>query len=287
MMAKTLVLHQDTSTRIAATVEQQPHALLIQGPAGIGKSIIAQSIAAQLLSKSLDRLADHPYVLQLWPSESASISIEAIRALDHFLSRKVASRAGVARMIIIHDAHTMTTEAQNALLKTLEEPPLDTVLLLTSADNQALLPTILSRLQQLEVKKPLASDLQQALLEQSDRKSSEIARIISLSAGLPGLAFALAEQHTDHPLVIATDTARQLLQQSTFERLCQVEQLAKNKQAGRNVLFILKQMADAALVTGRGTQRWQRVLKATYTAEAAIQSGTQPKLALTELMLSL
>jgi DNA polymerase-3 subunit delta' len=258
--------------------------LLLTGPAGIGKATLANWLAAQLLGMTLEKLTNYPHILRIEPEAGKAIGIDGIRQLEHFIALKTTSADGIARIVMVHDAHLMTDEAQNALLKTLEEPPADTVLILTSSQQQSLLPTIRSRMQVTDITTPPRESLEAALPELA---KEQLAKVMALSGGLPGLAFALANDDQDHPLVMAAQTARQLLQMSSFEKVCQVDRLAKDKEATANVLYILMQMAHAALLTGRGTDRWQKVLKAAYGTQQALNSGTQPKLALTSLMLNL
>jgi hypothetical protein len=99
---------------------------------------------------------------------------------------------------------------------------------------------------------------------------------------------ALLEQ-TDHPLLLATERARQLLSQSTYERLLTVDELAKQPTLALDITFILRQMAHVRLqtATGAAAAKWQAVLAAAYQAAEALAASAQPKLALTNLMLCL
>lgn len=80
-------------------------------------------------------------------SANTSIRIESIRYLEHKIS--LSPNEGNFKVYIIEDAHEMTIQAANAFLKTLEEPPSDTVIILTTSKPNSLLPTILSRCQQI------------------------------------------------------------------------------------------------------------------------------------------
>jgi DNA polymerase III subunit delta' len=277
------LLHPSTDASLRILLKNPPHALLLSGVPGVGKSTVALWLTAELLQTTPQKLTNHPYVLQLSPEDGKAIGIEAIRELERMISLKVPGKHDISRVLIIHDAAMLTTEAQNALLKTLEEPPVGTVIILTASQSDALLPTIRSRLQSIEVIAPPASALQAELSGVSPEKQKQI---MALSGGLPGLAFALAEDNTEHPLVIAATTARQLLTQSSFERLCSVDKLVKDKQNTSNVLYMLMQMSRAALMSSK-SQRWQQVLKASYDADVNLRQGGQAKLVLTNLMLSL
>ncbi len=80
-----------------------------------------------------------------------SIGIEVIRQIKRFLSKK-SWQGGSKKLVVVYDAHKMTVEAQNAFLKTLEEPPPDSLIILTVNNKTSLLPTIISRCQIIKIK---------------------------------------------------------------------------------------------------------------------------------------
>ena len=115
-----------------------------------------------------------------------------------------------------------------------------------------------------------------------------ISKAYSISGGLPGLMHALLNE-SEHPLLEATEKARQLLSQTAYERLAMVDALAKDRALAMDVAMILQQMARISLqtATGQAAKKWQSVLEAGYEAAEALAASAQPKLALTKLMLSL
>lgn len=277
-----LALHPTTSAAISRFVAHPSHAVLITGAIGIGKTCIADLIAAQLLVTGEDALDLSPYLRRIRSDDAKAISIEPIRLLQHFLSLKVPGAAAVKRVIIIEQGHLLTIEAQNALLKTLEEPPQDTVIILTAPSSASLLPTVASRLQTLPVVLP-TREAMLAVMPNADFNS-----FYAIAGGLPGLLHALIHDKA-HPLAEAVQVARTLLAQSNYERLLQVDALAKNKTLALNTLFILQQMAHFSLQTAAGStsKRWQAILSASYQAAEAIDSSGNAKLALTNAFLHL
>lgn len=283
------LLHPQTEAALAQLSTHPAHAILITGPSGIGKGSVAWLFISNLLKIAPEKLENHPYFKKLQSEDGRSIKIEAIRELEHFLSLKVPNASNVARVVFIDDAHLLTEEAQNALLKTLEEPPFGTVLVLTSAHEQALLPTIRSRVQKLIIVQP-ATDAVTAYFKEKGYDAKKIAQAMMMSGGLPGLMQALLADDEAHPLVTATATARELLQKPIYERLLLVDTLAKQREATLNILFILGQMAEIALRKGgSGVQikRWQIIMNASYVATEQLLQNAQAKLVLTNLMLSL
>ena len=157
-----------------------PHALLFTGISGVGKYTLAKTFAMALnchrhSSPSINETAEsitlpcgtcaachkieherHPDVIFLKP-QKASLRIDRIRGLLGTLAMKPFSARH--RVVIIDDAHTMTQEAGNALLKVLEEPPSDTILVLITSQKEKLLPTIVSRCRHIQFQPLSAEDL--------------------------------------------------------------------------------------------------------------------------------
>ena len=140
------------------------HALLIQGPSGLGKSSFALQLAQLLLCKArlgdkvcgqcqsclLNAASTHPD-LHVVESDK-QIGVDQIRdAIKKLVS---SAHLSGAKVLIIYHAHTMTESSANALLKTLEEPTANTFLLLTTDKPERLLPTIKSRCEKLALPLP-------------------------------------------------------------------------------------------------------------------------------------
>src|SRR5260370_6314536 len=150
--------------RRTLAAEQVRHAYLFAGPARIGKCLLAQRFAQTLLCTGGADLSaapldpcntclscrkvlhgNHPdvHIIARAPDKQA-IVIEQIRTLQSDAARR--TMEGRRNVFIIQDAHEMNLQAANCLLKTLEEPEADVVLLLTAPETGLLLPTILSRI---------------------------------------------------------------------------------------------------------------------------------------------
>ncbi len=185
-----------------------PHALLLTGPRGAGKNALARSLAAAInceareadgspcgLCLSCRKIAGdiHPDLKTLLPSGRArQIKMEDIQTLR----AEMAFRPYEARVkvFIIRQADRLTGDSGNALLKTLEEPPPDSLLILTSASEAEIMPTILSRCLRLRLAPlPLAAILE--VLADRRGESGPAARLLAaFSAGALGPALALDPQ---------------------------------------------------------------------------------------------
>jgi len=128
----------------AHTAGRLAHANLFTGPIGCGKSWLAIQLAGRALDCPPEQVLAHPDSHLVQPeSKSRRIVIAQIRDLEQLIRRKpLVARTKVA---IIHDADRMLPQAANAFLKTLEEPPEGSLLLLLSPLPEAMLETVLSR----------------------------------------------------------------------------------------------------------------------------------------------
>ncbi|MBT9147352.1 MAG: DNA polymerase III subunit tau [Syntrophomonadaceae bacterium] len=138
-----------------------PHALLFAGPEGVDRHLTAKILAQAINCErehtdacgdcpSCLRIERHSYPDVSWlePSgASRQIGIDSIRQLRHNISLK---SAGKGKVYIISEADRMTTDASNALLKTLEEPPENSVLILITSSPEHLFPTVTSRCQMMK-----------------------------------------------------------------------------------------------------------------------------------------
>ena len=181
-----------------------PGAILLHGPQGVGKATFAFELAVAILTHTGDEAASrvseqvgalsHPnlFVLRRRPKDAKGfytvIRVEDVREIRDSLHH-TRGRAG-HRVAIIDSIDDCNPSAANALLKTLEEPPADTVFILVSHRPGRLLPTIKSRCHNLALRPITRDDVRAVLLEHDPSlASADLDRAVTLSGGRPRRAF--------------------------------------------------------------------------------------------------
>ncbi len=190
--------------------DRLPHALVFAGIDGVGKRSAATALALHLNCEALQirgnvsaegpgsgpaeapptacrncrpcrwiLAGNHPDVIRIDPVGKL-IRIDQIRRLLDSLAKKPYGQG--RRIVLIADAHCMNPEAGNALLKMLEEPPANTILILTTNQTSDLLPTIVSRCQRIRFQ-PLPSDTIRSLLITQEGLAHQDADVVARMAG--------------------------------------------------------------------------------------------------------
>ncbi len=282
-----LLIHPESRDAIDRFLQHPPHAVLIEGPAHIGKHLIARQIAAALLEIKADKLSDSGMYREL-SVDKTTITIEQVRELFQFFSLKALGDKPIQRVVVIPDAELMNHPAQNALLKLLEEPPKDAVIILTSSVAHRLLPTITSRTQRLVLRKPSAEAIKKHF--NGAYADVDISQAMVLGEGRIGSVHEQLSNETKEGEVSITEIKR-ILGLSLFEQLLLVETTLKDKIVAAQFVDQLAQISAASLMqtasNPKAAAQWQRISAATFAASQALKQNANPKLVLTELILSL
>jgi DNA polymerase III subunit delta' len=182
------------------------HAYLFEGPAGVGKRLVALRLAqaancedpgpappcGRCRSCTSIAAGAHPDVLWLEPEPGRATPIIAIDQVREVIRQAGYHRyAGRRRFIIVDPAEALPPPSANALLKTLEEPPDGTGFILIASHAASLLPTILSRCQRVRFSALPVPELEVWLDGRGEAHAGARAR---LSMGCPGVALALSDQ---------------------------------------------------------------------------------------------
>ncbi len=237
------------------------HATLIVGPPNIGKTTIARVFAQALnctgnqpvpcgecLSCRKVISGNHPDV-RILDTPDQTLKIGEVRDLQRELA--LSPHEGHWRVAVLSDFERATVEAANALLKTLEEPPAQVVLVLTATEADTLLPTIVSRCQVLSLR-PLSRSLaKEALISQWDVDAAHAELLAHLSGGRLGWAVrALEDDSLLERRSEVLDNLDSLMSKGRVERLAYVASLSRDPALVREVLALwLGWWRDVLLLT--------------------------------------
>lgn len=223
-----------------------PATLLFAGPGGVGKWRVGKALAQALncqatadgdacgICRSCDRIERdvHVDVLPVVADDTGNIKVDVVRdVLERCGYRPF---EGLRRVVLIRDADALREEAQNALLKSLEEPPPATVFVLTSAAPDALLRTVRSRTMRLTFGRVPVADIERILVGEHDAAPAEAHRLAMLADGSPGAALRLASSDVDEARDAAVTLLRAAAAPDLMGRLAIARTVFGEKKAERS-----------------------------------------------------
>lgn len=215
-----IIGHKEAVSMLRRLVDTDrvPHALLLVGPSGIGKGLIAHALASSMLCQVRESkpcgvcaacrktiAGTHPDYLR-FESNGETLKIEPMRELQS--ATALSPVLGGRRVVTLEDAERLTLPAANSLLKILEEPAASLLFILTTTSVHSLLSTIISRCRVFNLA-PAAADLLAAALV-AKGYPAEMARVVArLSGGRMGRALTLLAPNG----LAARDKALEILRQ--------------------------------------------------------------------------
>ena len=253
--------HDAAAAHLAALLaEAPPHALLIVGPRGAGAGTLARDAVATLMCDAtvdngpcgacracrLIASGSHTDLVVISPTGvSNTIKIDQIRALAAGLA--LFSVEGGRRIALIERADLINEDAQNALLKTLEEPPSRTHVILAAAEDSRLMPTIRSRCAVIRIGLPDANQASELLAERLGVDAPTAVRLLRMSSGRPGLL--IDAEATGDAARAHAQIRRQILDFTTTSPHARLGQLGALVADARAILVAGADDSDAAANT--------------------------------------
>jgi DNA polymerase-3 subunit delta' len=292
------LLHPKTARQLDAIQAAPLGSVIFHGPRALGKATAARQLAAALnctggqpgVCANCRQIAagNFPDFIWIERTDKASITLEQVRGLTGGLSLKP-YQPGATRVVVIDQAHLLTTEAQNALLKLLEEPPPATLIVLIAEHIEALLLTVRSRCRTVQFIRPEAAAIAQLLTDTQGLTGPQAAQLAAASAGSPGAALNLAAHPAEAEALLA---------------LAQDAQLPGGRSLFDRLLLAAKLVAAGADLERFGEALHRRIINALETGElepataspwlAALErfrthlrAKVSPRVALERLMLEL
>lgn len=281
---KAPLMHPVTKKQLDTMLTGQHHALGLSAPYGSGKYSVAKWQAEQLLGSNFQV----SQIMTITP-QNLSIGIDQVRALNSFIKLSFPGKKEVRRVAIIKDTEMMTIEAQNSLLRVLEEPPADLRLILTYSDTRSILSTVKSRVQTVRVL-PVSLKLFRQFFGNS-HSDNKVQKAYSVSKGYAGIGESLLND-VDSELTNIILYAKRLLTMPKFEQLIEIEKISKNRQSFSILLFALKRIVSTAIERQSSEdngklERLLRSLESINNTEEIIAKNPNSKLALTNMALYL
>lgn len=192
-----LIGHKPIIERFKSAVASRTlaHAYLFIGPKSVGKRTVAEWLLKEVLKT--EHLDAHPDMVRVMRTANPKtgkmreqIALEQIQEATRRFS--VRAMCGTKKALLIEEADTLSIGAANALLKTLEEPRGDALMILTASSETKILPTLLSRVLRVRFRALPLDDVAEALQERG-ATHEEAEALAALSNGLPGRAIALMQ----------------------------------------------------------------------------------------------
>lgn len=244
------------------------HSYIFEGPRGVGKKIIAMEVAKMLLCESTNgdtpcgnckachmiEVSTHPDVIKI-DKDTKVTKIETIRE-QVVKSMDIKPYKGPYKMIIINEADTITIEGQNAMLKTIEEPPLYGIIILITENMAKLLPTIKSRCIHMRFN-PLSSKQMTAYLQRKNLTPWQLKLYTQFAQGSIGVANTLIEDLGFLELREKSITYLEKLEKADLIQMYQlVQEICENKEVILQILdFWTLWYRDIAILKSTGSER--------------------------------
>ena len=240
------IIGQEKAKRFLENVMRRkrvPHAYLFTGISGIGKTSAAKAFTMRLNCHAPSGLdgcgvcpscrkmlnGNFPDFISIEP-DGQRIKIEQIRELNRSLG--YAPFSGGFRVCVIHRAETMTGEAANSFLKTLEEPPSGNIFVLNATEPRDLLPTIVSRCQRVSFSPLKTEEIIRRLNKEADLDGSSVAVLAGAAHGSLGRALEMGESNYLEKRRIWLKKLLELYARSSAEAMNMAVESAKEARVG-------------------------------------------------------
>lgn len=272
------IINQSSEKLLIAITNRLPQSLLISGQSGVGLTTISLYIAELLKVNPIIILPEKDEKIDI---EKGVISVDIMRRLYNETRTKTAG----SRIIIIDYAERMTHQAQNAFLKLLEEPGKDVHFILVSNSVSKLLPTIISRTENLDIR-PISTDQSDQLIGQHGVSDiTKKSQLLFMADGLPAELIRLIsnEDYFNKRSLIVRD-ARELLRGSAYQKLLTANNYKDDRASALNLLLDAAKILNKSITANPQIDTINKIEGILY-AHQQIEANGNIRLCLARLVL--
>lgn len=286
MKTPKILFNPITKAEIDIVIKDKTNCALI-GERGAGKTYICEYIAEKIFGHPISK---NPFFIVVNAEKSG---IDEVRILQKKLSLIVPGKTQTKRIVVIEHFNNFGHEAQNALLKTFEEPPSDTLIMITIDKQAQVLDTIYSRLRTVHIKPVSLEDATE--FYENSVSSQDLEKAFHISSGSVGLLHSLLTLDDQHELVKAISKSKELLSLPKYKRIALIDSVIKNSTLPVSIfldglLRLLEAANKHSLASSNSSDNVKLSIarvKHALNAVQDIESGVSQKLVLTRLFLVL
>lgn len=262
------MMNARTEALLKAFISKPKGSLIIEGRAGSGVESLLHTLAEELLKEN--------YPAQLFEfkeTDGKPLGIDSVRDIKSIIATKSDARSTISRIIAIHSADNLTSEAQNALLKQIEEPTEHTLLVILTANSDNLLATIRSRCQKIPLL-PLSKSQSIELAKQYSASEQATQKAYLASGGWSELLTELLTSQKNDVI----QTAKTFLSEKPAQRLKRYKEMQRSDVEG--LLEGVQVIAEAGMKSQaqQSSKRWQTIAEEVMKLKTLLTKNVSVKL---------
>jgi hypothetical protein len=285
-----MLVSQNTKRQIDLFLINPSNSLVIESSVRGSGLEISYELIRKLLKLSDDYVLEDSQHFYKIEKDNNTVQIDSIRDLIKQLKLKSLNNKSINRVGLITDAHLMSEESQNSILKLLEEPPKDTIIILLTKSVNALKSTIISRSAVVKITKPTYVEFVQYY--SVDKLNKDLKNKYDLADGNSDYYIKYMNDDIDISKSNEIILIKRFLSANKLDRLLMINEFCINKLAFDNLLFSMKNiikigLENSILKDNDQKKTWISYLRAVDVAETGSANSVNRKLLFTNLCLNM
>ena len=280
-------MNSSTEKSVNLFINNPSSAVVLISKNGSGKGTIAKFIIDSVKSQP-GQLIDSRDLIVIGDNTD-KIAIDYVRLSLKNLAYKAINSKGYSRFVVIEHAERLATDSQNMILKTVEEPPENTMVILTLDSKNSLLPTLLSRLTQINIGNIDTKNLKKYFINQGfDLKDIDLAMLASSNR----IGEALSILSGDNGRIESLKRCKNILSMSKTDKLSLINNIYKDRAEVTSIINDLLTISRASLENASrnnssSSMSWSNIVNELLIAKNAFAKKANSKLVLTKLFLEI